>query len=119
MRTSDVAESPPAHGCNHREGDCFPERLGKNRHIETHELWLQDVVDRKRIELHKIKNSFNPADMFTKYLSRADMDLIVDRLDHAYEQGRSEIAPELSNINEVHPMRFIMLEQYVIKNYHV
>ena len=67
--------------------------LGKVRHIETHELWMQDVVDRKRIELHKIKSSFNPADIFTKYLSREEMDIIVDRLDHAYEAGRSDVAP--------------------------
>lgn len=82
----------------------------KNVHIETHEIWIQDVVDEKMIELHKIKIKFNPADSFTKYLSREVVDLIVDRLDHAHEQGSNEVAPELTNRDDGQPMLFPLLE---------
>ena len=90
--------------------------LGKVRHIETHELWIQDAVDRKRLEIHKIKNKYNPADALTKNLTREEMDLIVDRLGHAYEQGRSDAAPELSSV-ELMPMMIFTLQNLAIKNY--
>ena len=47
--------------------------LGKLRHIEVKELWLQEAVCRGRITLRKIEGSKNPADIFTKYLSNDEI----------------------------------------------
>ena len=48
--------------------------LGKMRHIEVKELWLQEAVCRGRIKLQKIAGPENPADFFTKYLTTAEID---------------------------------------------
>ena len=42
--------------------------LGKMRHIETRELWLQESVNKKDVLLRKAQGEDNPADMMTKYL---------------------------------------------------
>ena len=70
--------------------------LGKIRHMACHELWLQDHVAAGTIEVVKIKNTYNTADILTKHLSRKELDEIVDQLGHNFVEGRSEAAPELS-----------------------
>ena len=47
--------------------------LGKMRHIEVKDLWLQEAVCRGRVKLAKIEGPKNPADLFTKYLSTAEI----------------------------------------------
>ena len=70
--------------------------LGKVRHIATHELWIQEKVMRGNIELIKIKNVFNTADLFTKHLDRQTMDSCVTGMGHRFEGGRNLEAPELN-----------------------
>ena len=87
--------------------------LGKVRHIATHELWIQEKVMRGDIELIKIKNVFNTADLFTKHLDRATMDSCVTGMGHNFEGGRSADAPELNmcmSIPHNSEMSRIMLE---------
>jgi len=48
--------------------------LGRMRHIEVKELWLQEAVCRGRIQLKKVDGTANPADLFTKYLSNVEID---------------------------------------------
>ena len=48
-------------------------RLGKMRHIEVKELWLQEAVCRGRIKLYKIPGTENRADLFTKYLPQDEV----------------------------------------------
>ena len=55
---------------------------GKVRHIATHELWIQDHVLRGRILIVKIKNNFNSADLFAKYLEKSKLDEAVGQLLH-------------------------------------
>lgn len=54
-------------------GKAMPSRrgLGKVRHIAVNELWIQEHVQNKTITTKEIKNKFNPADLLTKYLSKA------------------------------------------------
>ena len=47
--------------------------LGKMRHIEVKDLWLQEAVCRGRIRLQKVDGRHNPADLFTKFLSATDI----------------------------------------------
>ena len=44
--------------------------VGKVRHIETNQLWLQDKVKTKEINVRKVGAFDNPADLLTKHLSR-------------------------------------------------
>ena len=61
------SDSSAARGIIHRTG------LGKLRHLETGYLWLQAAVAKKRLSVRKVNGAENPADLFTKYLSAADM----------------------------------------------
>ena len=51
--------------------------LGKMRHIEIRDLWLQKEVREGNVIVHKVLGSENPADLMTKVLSVLE---IVDRL---------------------------------------
>ena len=72
--------------------------LGKVRHISVNELWIQDKVSSKALQIIKIKNKFNPADLMTKHLSREEIRQIMDGLDHRHLTGRNADAPELSMV---------------------
>ena len=43
--------------------------LGKVRHLETSQLWLQAKVADESIRIVKVKGTENPADALTKYLT--------------------------------------------------
>ena len=61
------SDSSAARGIIHRVG------LGKLRHLETGYLWLQAAVAKKWLQVRKVNGPENPADLFTKYLTNADM----------------------------------------------
>ena len=48
--------------------------LGKAKHIELQDLWLQDAVRAGKIKTLKIWGEINPADLFTKHLSQDKID---------------------------------------------
>ena len=52
--------------------------LGKVRHIAVNELWMQEKVANGMMSIHKTKNKLNLADLLTEYLSRDDINQIVD-----------------------------------------
>jgi hypothetical protein len=45
--------------------------LGKMRHLQIKDLWVQSLVKEGRISLKKVPGEQNPADVMTKFLSRA------------------------------------------------
>ena len=47
------------------------------RHLEIRDLWLQEEVDKGRLEVGKIRGDQNPADLMTKVLN---VDEVVERL---------------------------------------
>ena len=51
--------------------------LGRMRHLEIRDLWLQAEVEQGRLEVHKVRGDQNPADLMTKVLSLKE---VVDRL---------------------------------------
>ena len=51
--------------------------LGRMRHIEVRELWLQEEVRRGKVVVKKVAGVENPADLMTKFLKTAE---VVDRL---------------------------------------
>ena len=84
--------------------------LGKVRHIATHELWVQERVMRGDIEIVKIKNWYNTADLMTKYLTGPDITEILEQLGHkSNEPGRSTAAPNLSLLEAVYSLGVLQL----------
>ena len=74
--------------------------LGKVRHISVNELWIQELVQNKSITIVKIKNKFNPSDILTKHLTRAEVEMIMEHIQHYFEQGRAAAAPKLAIMDE-------------------
>ena len=54
--------------------------LGRMRHIEVKDLWLQEAICRSRLRVIKINGEENPVVVFTKYLSAADTELQCARM---------------------------------------
>ena len=57
------------------EGFSSQRGLGRMRHLEVKELWLQEAVCRGRLHLCKVKGDENPADLFTKYLGQREVEV--------------------------------------------
>ena len=77
--------------------------LGKVRHSAVNELWIQEHVQNKTLTIKKIRNKFNPADLMTKYLTRAEVQTIMEHVQKMFEAGRAKAAPQLAKgeINSV------------------
>ena len=70
--------------------------LGKVRHIAVNELWIQEHVQNKTLMIKKIRNKFSPADLMTKYLTRAEVQTIMEHVQNMSEEGRAKAAPQLA-----------------------
>lgn len=62
--TRAFVEKQATQGLSHRAG------LGKARHIEMANVWIQDALDRREFELVKISGGYKPADVLTKPVSQ-------------------------------------------------
>ena len=51
--------------------------LGRMRHIEVRDLWLQEEVRNGKVKVEKVKGTENPADLMTKFLKKGE---VVERL---------------------------------------
>jgi hypothetical protein len=54
--------------------------LGKLRHVEVGNLWIQNAVKEKRIQVDKVLGSENIADLMTKHLDKTTMQGLMARL---------------------------------------
>ena len=79
-------------------GMCRRKGLGKVRHLATTDLWIQERVRSKEIELVKIWGTENPADVLTKYVDRASMIKAMDTLGVIIMTGRPACAPAAMGI---------------------
>ena len=70
--------------------------LGKQRHIELNELWLQDQVARGRIAIRKVQGKQNFSDSLTKFCSSDRIEQTIRCTGHAARGGRHELMPGLS-----------------------
>ena len=52
--------------------------VGKVRHVEVRELWLQDAVRKKRLALASIEGTKNPSDVLTKPQAREDIAILLE-----------------------------------------
>ena len=67
--------------------------LGKVRHIEVCQLWLQDKVRKGDIKVVKVGTHENIADALTKYVSRDIMSSHMRNTSQHLVSGRHELAP--------------------------
>ena len=82
-------DSSAARGITHRAG------LGKLRHLKTGYLWFQAAVESKKLQIRKVLGTENPADLFTKHLSNAEMWEHLETLGITSEEGRTAAVPAI------------------------
>ena len=70
--------------------------MGKIRHLDTTDLWCQEVVRSGRVQLGKVLGSENPADVLTKYVDRQLMLKMLERMGMQQPSGRAKCAPALT-----------------------
>jgi len=83
------ADSSAALGICHRSG------VGRVRHLDVAQLWIQERVKMSDFRLHKCLGIQNPADVLTKHVGRTDLDAQLPRLNIQRCEGRASSAPEL------------------------
>jgi hypothetical protein len=70
--------------------------MGKIRHLDTTDLWVQEVVRSGRVELQKVLGSENPADVLTKYVDKPLMSRMLDKMGMQKLDGRAKCAPAIA-----------------------
>ena len=69
--------------------------LGKVRHLDVEDLWVQQKVRDGTVQLLKVAGVDNPADIFTKYVAADLLNKMLGKLNLIFMDGRPEAAPEL------------------------
>ena len=72
--------------------------VGKVRHIEVNQLWLQEKVYKGEVVIEKVDTKCNLADALTKPLSEEDMATHVAMTGSRIENSRHPIAPRVENM---------------------
>ena len=67
--------------------------LGKIRHLDVTDLWIQDEVKSKQLELKQVLGADTPADIFTKYIARSIRDKALSTMSMLQMGGRPACAP--------------------------
>ena len=78
-------------------GMCRREGLGRVRHLSTGDLWIQQLVRHRRLQLFKCHTDDNIADLMTKGLSRPRIVHLMQLMYYQLQGGRSPIAPIRDN----------------------
>ena len=68
--------------------------MGKIRHLDCSDLWVQEKVRTGAIELHKILGTANPADAFTKHVDNNILKMAMSKIGMVKLSGRPKCAPE-------------------------
>ena len=87
MRVRASTDSSAALGISKRRG------LGKVRHIELNQLWLQEKVNNKEIEIRKVRGEDNVADALTKHVDQRNIEKHMQATGQVMSEGRHELAP--------------------------
>ena len=68
--------------------------LGKVRHLDVSDLWIQEKVRSKAVELFKIAGEKNPANILTKYVDRGILSKALNFMGLEKKEGRAKSAPK-------------------------
>ena len=83
-------DSSAALGVSRRRG------LGKLRHIELSQLWLQERVSAGDVQVMKVKGIDNLADALTKHVTQEEISMHMHGTAQEHAQGRHALAPEVA-----------------------
>ena len=67
--------------------------LGKIRHLDVTDLWVQDQVRSQKIFIDKVLGTENMADVLTKHVDAKTMNAALSKLGLVKMEGRPECAP--------------------------
>ena len=68
--------------------------MGKIRHLDCADLWVQEKIRSSKIVLEKILGAENPADAFTKHVPREMLQKSMAKAGMIYLSGRPKCAPD-------------------------
>ena len=69
--------------------------LGRQRHLELNELWLQDQVARGRVAVRKVDGRANFSDSLTKFCGADRIAQTLSCTEHFAKRGWHELMPAL------------------------
>ena len=81
-------DASAAKGIANRKG------LGKVRHIEVNQLWIQDRISKGDLVIGKVNGKENLADILTKHVGAEDIRVHLHHTGQSIEEGRHQMAPE-------------------------
>ena len=90
VRVEVRTDSSAAKGISSRRG------LGKVRHIELNQLWLQDQVARGKVSVRKIRGEDNISDSLTKHSNHERIKQTMMGVLQKVVRGPHEIMPEVA-----------------------
>ena len=90
LKTLILTDASAALGIVRRRG------LGRIRHLDVTDLWLQEQVRNKELDVQNISGADNMADLLTKNLARQLMVKHLTSMNIFPESGRAETAPLLT-----------------------
>ena len=90
VRICVMTDSSAAKGMASRKG------LGKVRHVEVNQLWVQQKVGSGEIELKKVEGVNNLADALTKYVDQDGINKHLKGTNQQLAAGRHQIMPEVA-----------------------
>ena len=67
--------------------------MGKTRHLDTTDLWVQEVVRSGQVELLKVAGEENMADIMMQYIDRQLLDKMLANMGMVKASGRPKSAP--------------------------
>ena len=62
--------------------------LGKLRHLDCEDLWIQQQIRSKKVQHLKVLGTEDPADALTKYLDSKTLQAAIARMNMFLESGR-------------------------------
>ena len=69
--------------------------LGRIRHLDVEDLWVQDCLRQGRVELVNIAGAENPADARTKHVDRSIIENMMAQINVVPMEGPNTEAPQL------------------------
>ena len=95
-----ITDATAARGMAQRKG------LGAVRHVEVHQLWIQDKVHSKEICFEKVGGGSNLADGLTKIVDGKDLAIHDDGIGLENRTERHTEAPEMATGDSVKTVRW-------------
>ena len=68
------------------------------RHVEVHDLGVQERVRRGELSIVKVRGEDNVADGLTKHVERNKMERYMEKCGFALREGRHELGPHLGDV---------------------